>query len=62
MPDIRCRLTKTDGTTITLCLPAKQAEAMANSDSPEGAAINDFLGVVAIEILAPDDGPSEPNS
>ena len=62
MPEIRCRLTKIDGTTITLCLPAKQAEAMANSNSPEGAALNEALGVTAIEIIGPDDRPLELNS
>ena len=32
---------------------------IAHEYSPEGAAINNFLGVIAIEILGPDDGHSE---
>ena len=55
MPDIRCRLTKKDGTTVTLWLPDLQAEAMADPDSPEGAVIAEALGVVSIEVDVPDD-------
>ena len=62
MPDIRCRLTKKDGTTVTLWLPELQVEAMADPGSPEGAAAAEALGVVSIEIDVPgDDGPTEPS-
>lgn len=58
MPDIRCRLTKKDGTTVTLWLPDLQAKAMADPDSPEGAVIAEALGVVSIEVaVAGDDEP-----
>lgn len=60
MPDIRCRLTKKDGTTVTLWLPELQVEAMADPDSPEGAATAEALGVVSIEVDVPSgDGPPE---
>ena len=55
MPDIRCRLTKKDGTTVTVWLPDFQVEVMADPDSPEGAAISEALGVVSIEVNVPGD-------
>ena len=61
MPDRRCRLTKTDGTTITIWLPERQVEVMADPDSPVGAAISEALGVVSIEVDVPgDDQPPKP--
>ena len=55
MPDIRCRLTKKDGSTVTVWLPGFQVEAMADPDSPEGVAISEALGVVSIEVDVPGD-------
>jgi hypothetical protein len=50
MSDICCRITKTDGTTVTLWLPDKQVEAMADLGTPVGAALAEALGIVSIEI------------
>ena len=55
MADRRCRLTKTDGTTVTVWLPDFQVEAMADPESPEGAAISETLGIVSIEVDVPGD-------
>jgi hypothetical protein len=60
MPDIRCRLTKTDGKTVTLWLPDKQVEAMADLSTPVGAALAEALAVVSIEVDSLD-GPPGPN-
>jgi len=61
MADRRCRLTKSDGSTITLWLPDLQVEAMADPDSREGAAISEAIGVVSIEVDVPgDDDPPKP--
>ena len=57
MSDIRCRLTKTDGTTITLWLPDKQVEAMADLNTPVGATLAEALGIVSIEIVSPEERP-----
>ena len=59
MPDIRCRITKTDGTTITLWLPDKQVEAMADLSTPVGATLAEALGIVSIEVDSLD-GPPGP--
>jgi hypothetical protein len=50
MSDIRCRITKTDGTTVTRWLTDKQVEAMADLKIPVGATLAEALGIVAIEI------------
>src|SRR5262245_15419630 len=55
MSDIRCRITKKDGTTITLWLPDKQVEAMADLSTPVGATLAEALGIVSIEIDSPDE-------
>ena len=55
MADRRCRLTKTDGSTVTMWLPDLQVEAMTNPDSPEGRAISEMIGVVSIEVDIPGD-------
>jgi hypothetical protein len=55
MFDIRCRLTKTDGTTIVLWLPNKQVEAMADLNTPVGATLAKALGIVSIEIISPEE-------
>ena len=61
MADRRCRLTKTDGTTVIVWLPDFQVEAMADPESPEGAAISETLGIVSIEVDVPgDDEPPKP--
>ena len=57
MPDIRCRITKTDGTTITLWLPDKQVEAMADLSTPVGATLAEALGIVSIEVDSLDEPP-----
>ncbi len=49
MSDIRCRITKTYGTTVTLWLPDKQVEAMADLNTPVGAALAVALGIVSID-------------
>jgi hypothetical protein len=55
MSDIRCRITKTDGTTVTLWLPDKQVEAMADLGTPVGAALAEALGIVSLEIASPEE-------
>ena len=57
MPDIRCRITKTDGTTITLWLPDKQVEAMADLSTPVGATLAEALDIVSIEVDSLDEPP-----
>ena len=57
MSDIRCRLTKTDGTTITLWLPDTQVEAMADLNTPVGATLAEALGIVSIEMVSPEERP-----
>ena len=57
MSDIRCRLTKTDGTTITLWLPDKQVEVMADLETPVGSALAEALGIVSIEIDSLEERP-----
>ena len=59
-PDIFCRLTKTDGSTTTLWLPAKQVEVMRDLDSREGRAINAALDVVSIDVVQTDEEPPKP--
>ena len=58
MSDIRCRITKADGTTVTLWLPDKQVEAMADLNTPVGAALAEALGIVAIEIDSLEERPA----
>lgn len=61
MPDIRCRLTKKDGSTVTVWLPDFQVKVMADPDSPEGAAISEAFGFVSIEVnVSDDDVPPTP--
>jgi hypothetical protein len=55
MSDIRCRITKTDGTTVTLWLPDKQVEAMADLGTPVGAALAEALSIVSLEIVSPEE-------
>ena len=55
MSDIRCRITKTDGTTITLWLPDKQVDAVADLGTPVGAALAEALGIVSLEIVSPEE-------
>ena len=57
MPDIRCRITKTDGTTITLWLPDKQVEAMADLSTLVGATLAEALGIVSLQIDSPEEPP-----
>jgi hypothetical protein len=57
MSDILCRITKTDGTTVTLWLPDKQVEAMADLNTPVGSTLAEALGIVSIEILSPEERP-----
>ena len=57
MSDIRCRLSKTDGTTITLWLPDKQVKAMADLNTPVGATLAEALGIVSIEIVSSEERP-----
>ena len=62
MTDRRCRLTKTDGSTVTLWLPDLQVEAMVDPNSREGAIISEAIDVVSIEVDVPgDDDPPKPN-
>jgi len=57
LPDIRCRITKSDGTTVTLWLPDKQVEATADLNTPVGAALAEALGIVSIEIDSLEERP-----
>jgi hypothetical protein len=57
MSDIRCRITKTDGSSVTLWLPDKQVEAMADLGTPVGAALAEALGIVSLEIDSPEKSP-----
>jgi len=57
MSDVRCRITKTDGTTVTLWLPDKQVEAMADLETPVGSAPAEALGIVSIEVVSLEERP-----
>jgi hypothetical protein len=48
-PDIFCQLTRTDGSTVEIWLPARQVEVITDVDNPHRMAIFEALDIVSIE-------------
>ncbi len=52
-PEIFCQLTRTDGSTVEIWLPAKQVDMLTDEGSLQRIAIFEALGFVSIETENP---------
>lgn len=59
-PDIFCQLTRTDGSTVELWLPARDAEVITDVNHPHRMALFEALDIVSVETDRTVQQPAKP--